>query len=171
MQMLAAGGRPAFSDGVRGADASNPRGYLEHERVKSLARDSGWVAAAENHALKVVAPLLPLLPAGPAYRVVFVQRDMDEVLRSQAAMLATSGNTAGRPDALRQAFVRHLADARAWAAAHAEAVLTLDHRALIATPREAARELAEFAGDGLDAAAMAAVVDPSLHRQRSAHHA
>ncbi len=33
MQMLAAGGLPALTDGARAADADNPRGYLEFERV------------------------------------------------------------------------------------------------------------------------------------------
>jgi hypothetical protein len=166
MQMLAAGGVRPFTDGARAPDASNPRGYLEHERVKALARDAAWVPEAEGHALKVVAPLLPHLPAGPRYRVVLVERDLDEVLRSQAAMLGALGRPAGRPDALRPAFERHLAAARAWTAAHAEASLVLPHRELVARPDEAAARLDALVGGGCDRAAMAGVVEPALYRQR-----
>ena len=48
LRMLAAGGLPILTDGVRGADEDNPHGYLEWERVKSLQRDASWVAAAQS---------------------------------------------------------------------------------------------------------------------------
>ena len=171
MQMLAAGGLPAFTDGGRPADDSNPRGYLEHERVKSLARESAWIADAEGHAIKVIAPLLPFLPAGPAYRAILIQRDMDEVLRSQSAMLESAGRTAARNDVLAPVFERHLDAARAWAEQSAEAWTHLAHRELIEHPIPSAQRLADFVGGSLDVAAMAACVDPSLHRQRSGDHA
>jgi tetratricopeptide (TPR) repeat protein len=44
MQMLAAGGVPVFADDHRPADASNERGYLEHELARRLAVDGSWVA-------------------------------------------------------------------------------------------------------------------------------
>ncbi len=40
MQMLAAGGLAPFADGHRAPDASNPRGYAEHDRVRAAARDA-----------------------------------------------------------------------------------------------------------------------------------
>ena len=45
MQMLVAGGMPAVSDGLRAADADNPRGYFELEAVKKLKTGSAWLAA------------------------------------------------------------------------------------------------------------------------------
>ncbi|HEX8384792.1 MAG TPA: hypothetical protein VF576_01340, partial [Rubricoccaceae bacterium] len=76
MQMLAAGGLAPATDDARAADASNPRGYYEHERVRSLApgADAGWMADADGRALKVVAPLVPHLPPGPRYTFVLVER-------------------------------------------------------------------------------------------------
>ncbi len=68
MQMLAAGGLEIVTDGLRQADASNPRGYFEDRRVKALARDAGWLGEAEGKAIKVVAPLITaaasLVPPG-----------------------------------------------------------------------------------------------------------
>ena len=58
MQMLAAGGVPVLTDGVRAPDADNPRGYFEFEPVKRTKRDASWVAQARGKAVKVVYPLL-----------------------------------------------------------------------------------------------------------------
>src|SRR5215212_2341111 len=88
MQMLAAGGMPVLAAAVRAPDADNPRGYLEFEAAKRTARDAAWVAGAAGKAVKLVHLLLPDLPQEHEYRVLFMRRDMDEVLASQRAMLA-----------------------------------------------------------------------------------
>lgn len=170
MQMLDAGGLPPATDAARAADASNPRGYYEHERVRSLAPgvDAAWMAAAEGHALKVVTPLVPRLPPGPAYTFVFVERDIAEVLASQRTMLERLGEPATARDA-RLASVYATATDTALAFAHAEPgarVVALSHRALVTDARAEAARLAEAFPD-LDADAMAAVVDPALYRERA----
>ncbi|HEX9951870.1 MAG TPA: hypothetical protein VGB53_08895 [Rubricoccaceae bacterium] len=170
MQMLAAGGLPPATDAAREADASNPNGYYEHERVRALAagEDAGWIAGADRRALKVVSPLVPRLPAGPAYTFVFVERDVAEVLASQRAMLARLGQAATASDArLADVYARATEAARAFADAEPGArVVTLRHRALVTDARAEAARLAE-ALPALDAAAMAAVVDPALYRERA----
>jgi hypothetical protein len=49
---------------------------------------------------------------------------------------------------------------------HLEAVY-IDYRGVIERPLEQARRIADFLGGGLDANAMAAVVDSSLYRNRA----
>lgn len=172
MQMVEAAGVPPFTDGTREADPSNPRGYYEHERIKKLPRDTDWLPDADGHAVKVVAPLLPGLPSGPTYRVILVERDLDEVLRSQTAMLARSGRAPASAEDLRAVYARYVRAARAWAGTHAE-TLTLHHGDILREPLAAARALCAFlaSGDGAapeaDPVTVAAVVDPSLHRQRA----
>src|SRR4029077_10320628 len=61
MQMLAAGGQPVLTDGLREADTDNPLGYFEYEPVKQLHRDARWFQHAEGKAVKIVSPLLPHL--------------------------------------------------------------------------------------------------------------
>jgi len=87
MQMLAAGGLPPLVDDRRDADESNPKGYFELEKVKRLPSENDWLAEGQAKAIKIVAPLVPFLPQGFDYRVIFMQRDMDEVLRSRHSML------------------------------------------------------------------------------------
>ena len=166
MQMLVAAGLPAFSDGDREADESNPRGYFEHEKVKALARDASWLPEADGHALKVVAPLLPHLPPGPSYRVIYVDRDLDEVIRSQAAMLARDDRQSAATEALRVAYARYDRAARDWMHTHASS-LVLSHATVLADPLAAASRVTGFLGSTADAREVAAVVDPSLHRQRA----
>ena len=87
MQMLAAGGAGLLTDGARAADRNNPLGYFEYEPVKRTGRDTTWLAEAKGKAVKVVAPLVAWLPDGLRYRAIFIERDLDEVLASQAEML------------------------------------------------------------------------------------
>ena len=92
MQMLAAGGFPVASDGVRHADPDNPRGYFELEAARRLARDASWLPAVAGRAVKLVHTLLPSLPPDLPVRVLLVRRRLDEVLASQRAMLARRGS-------------------------------------------------------------------------------
>ncbi|MBL8308098.1 MAG: hypothetical protein JNM33_15505 [Rubrivivax sp.] len=170
MQMLHAGGLPAWADGVRAADDSNPRGYFEHEAVKRLRSDNTWLPQARGHVVKIIHLLLRELPqqAGLAYRVVFMQRPLAEVLASQQAMLAREGRPAADPAVLHKAFETQLAQVEAWLATRADiAVLRLVHAQVMQEPRAAAEQLCSFLGLPLDVAAMAAAVDPALHRQRA----
>jgi LPS sulfotransferase NodH len=174
MQMLAAGGIAPHSDGVRAADPDNPRGYLEHEAAKRLARDSGWLAEARGRAVKVVHVLVPELPPRHAYRVLLVERRLDEVLASQERMLARREGREVGPDLpapderLAAAFRAQLETARCWLEAQPNVEwLRVRHADLIGDPAGSAARIADFLGEGLDRAAMAAAVEPALHRVRA----
>src|SRR3982751_6893917 len=106
MQMLAAGGLAPLSDGERKADTDNPRGYLEWERIKQLPKEPSLIAEAEGKVVKVISQLLLALPDGHEYRVVFMQRPLPEVLKSQDEMLRRRGNYEGGGDtsAIEDAF-------------------------------------------------------------------
>ncbi|MEO2034437.1 MAG: sulfotransferase family protein [Planctomycetaceae bacterium] len=167
MQMLAAGGMPIMSDEIRAPDTHNPRGYLEDRRVKSLESDNTWLAEAEGHALKVISLLLYELPTDLQYRVVFMRRDLDEVLRSQHRMLAADSNAHAAPE-IRTHFERHLVSLSAWfpRQSHLE-LLEIDYCRVVREPETAAASVAGFLKQELDLAAMASVVDPSLYRNRN----
>ena len=168
MQMLAAGGLTAFTDAKREADESNPRGYFEHDRVKALAKDSTWLPEADDMAVKVVAPLLRYLPAGPAYRIVFMERDIEEILRSQSTMLARDGRTSADREVLRRAYERQVAGAKAWAARQKRTeFMAIAYQDVLADAAAATARVNSFLGGSLNESAMAEAVDPSLHREHS----
>ncbi len=170
MRMLEAGGIPAVTDRVRTADDDNPHGYFELEAVKELPQNAGWLADAEGRAVKVVSALLDKLPAGRRYRVVFLERDLAEVLASQRRMLERRGEDAERvPDeAMAGMFRRHVATVLERARVRPEMpVLLLRHGDVLADPVTAARALEDFLGGGLRVTEMAAAVDSALWRQRA----
>ncbi len=171
MKMLEAGGVPVLTDGLRTADEDNPKGYYEVERVKDLARDAdkAWLGEARGKAIKVISYLLKSLPPTFNYKVVFIRRDLEEVLASQRKMLARRGETEDTaPERMRALFEDDL-----WRAGYQlkrrpefESV-ELHYSSVLARPLEEAQRLAAFLGGGLDAEAMAAAVDPQLYRNRA----
>lgn len=171
MQMLHAGGLPVLADQLRVADESNPRGYFEYEPVKRLRADRSWLPQARGRAVKIIHLLLRdlLLDGSMRYRIVFMQRPLEEVLASQQAMLQREGKATADPAVLRRAFESQLAQLHGWLAAQPDVqVLRVDHQRVIAEPLAVADTLCGFLGLDLDRAAMASAVDPSLHRQRAA---
>jgi predicted AlkP superfamily phosphohydrolase/phosphomutase/tetratricopeptide (TPR) repeat protein len=170
MQMLAAGGIPPLTDGERGADADNPRGYFEHRAATRLRQQTDWLRDAKGGAVKIVAQLLPHLPGEHHYRILFMERDLGEVLRSQSAMLRRLGRAAAKlSDAqLAATYRRQLRQVAAWLARQPNcSVLHVPHAAAVADPGGTAARVAAFLGGDLDVAAMAAMVDPALYRQRA----
>lgn len=171
MQMLAAGGMPVLTDGQRTPDTDNPRGYLELERVKQLKSDSSWLASAAGHAIKIIHLLLHDLPTTHQYDVLFMERDINEVLKSQAAMLTRSGRAGAPlpPERLAAVYQAQLASVRQWLAERpCFRVQSVRYSELVATPSDSVHAVRKFlrGGEDLDAAAMIAAVDPSLYRNR-----
>lgn len=173
MKMLQAGGIEVVTDGVRQADESNPKGYFELEAVKELekAEDTAWLKNARGRAVKIISFLLPFLPEEHNYRVILMQRDLDEVLASQNAMLVKRAEAPGTPEhdaQLRQHYEQHLAKVdRLLARRSCFAVLKVEYRSAIEQPHEEARRINEFVGGYLDVGRMAAIGDPALYRNRS----
>ena len=100
MKMLEAGGLSILQDGIRVANEDNPKGYFEDERVKDLHQDvdKSWLAASRGKVVKIISFLLPHLPETNNYRVLFMRRNLQEVLASQAKMLERRGEKSDTSD-------------------------------------------------------------------------
>ncbi|MCY2925435.1 MAG: sulfotransferase, partial [Planctomycetota bacterium] len=169
MQMLAAGGMDVMTDNARTADVDNPRGYFELEQVKAIKRDAAWLKQAGGKVFKMVSLLLYDLPADYRYRIIFMERNLDEILASQEKMLKRLGREAGRPDDMRRSFTTHLTKLNAWLAQQSHvALLRVAYQDLVAQPAGQAQRIVQFLGLPLDAAKMAQAVDPSLYRNKKA---
>ena len=95
MQMLQAGGMKLFTDSQRRADADNPKGYFEHRSSMLIESDASWIPLARGSAVKIICQHLPVLPEGESYKVIFMDRNMKEVIESQKAMLDRKGRKGG----------------------------------------------------------------------------
>ena len=167
MQMLDNGGVTVVTDNVRTADTDNPRGYYEFEQVKKIKEDVSWLPATRGKAFKMVSQLLYELPPNEKYRVIFMERDLDEMIRSQEKMLARLGKPAAPAEAIKQHFTRHLEKLRAWLAEQRNfEVLYVQYKEVVEHPAEQAAHIAGFLQANADAGAMAGTVDPALYRNR-----
>lgn len=160
-----------LSDGLRQPDEDNPRGYGEYEPAKQLQSDARWIERARGRAVKIVAPLVPALPAGVACRLILIERNLEEILDWQARMLARRGesleDTPARRARLKEEYTRLVQTVKAMARTRLGIeILTLGSDAVPRDSRTAAEAIDRFLGGGLAVDAMAAQVKPELHSQR-----
>jgi hypothetical protein len=172
MGMLHAGGLDVVTDGVRVADTSNPRGYYEDERVKTLASDDDrtWLRGARGKAVKIISFLLGNLPETNNYRVIFMHRDLQEVMASQRTMLAATKTPVDPATDARaaQEFEHHLQKVRLLLhSRRCFEVLDVGYSDVVENPRQQAERIARFVHVPLDLTRMAAMVDGELYRHRS----
>jgi hypothetical protein len=168
-QMLENGGIEVVTDSIRTADTDNPRGYFELEKVKQIKEDASWLPETRGKAFKMVSQLLYNLPVTERYRVIFMQRDLDEMLISQEKMLERLGRPAAPRELIRNSFIAHLERLHAMLGQQRHiAVLRVDYHDLLERPAEMAEIVREFLGGRGDVARMAASVDPALYRNRKA---
>lgn len=160
MRMLEAGGMPLLVDGNRPPDAHNPAGYFEFAPVKRTHTDASWVAHAAGMAVKVVSAHLQHLPAGYEYRVIFMQRRIEEVVASQNALLAFLGEAVPpeTPDETAARLGAHVAAVLHWAERQTHMrVLRVDYEAVLHNPAGIAAMIGRFLDVALDTAKMARV--------------
>jgi hypothetical protein len=172
MNMLEAGGVELLVDGVRRADGNNPRGYFEFEPVKDLDRDgdASWLERAPGKAIKVISYLLPKLPEAFTYHVIFMNRDLSEILASQRRMLIDRSQPVSdtSDEQMLTIYEAHLENIRQMmTAAQCFTTLYVDHRALIDHPADQARRVNAFLGGHLHTDQMARVPELQLYRNRA----
>jgi hypothetical protein len=171
MKMLQAAGMSIVTDEIRSADEDNPKGYFELERVKGLEKDEdkSWLEEARGKAIKIISFLLKDLPVTNNYKVLFMNRHLEEVLASQSKMLARRGESSEANDEkMRELYENHLWKVR-YLMKHQPHLQALDihYREVLANPRAEAERIARFIGLDLDADKMASTVDEQLYRNRA----
>ncbi len=167
MQMLDNGGIPVVTDNIRTADTDNPRGYYEFEQVKKIKEDVSWLPETRGKAFKMVSQLLYELPSSQKYRIIFMERDMDEMLVSQEKMLARLNKPTAPRAAIERAFREHLRKLREWVSGQPNIeTLYVSYNELVERPEGQAERVSAFLDGRANAASMARTVDPSLYRNR-----
>jgi len=170
MKAIHAGGIESIVDNIRKADEDNPKGYYEFEPVKKTKEDASWLNDASGKVVKMVYRLLYDLPAEFQYRVVFMRRDIKEVLASQNKMLERSGKSGGgiSDEQMEALFAAELAKCEKWLAEQPNfSVLSVVHRDMINDAATQVQKINDFLDGGLDTEAMASTVDPALYRNRN----
>lgn len=171
MQMLHRGGVEVVTDNIRAADSDNPRGYFEYELVKKIESDVSWLPATRGKAFKMISQLLYHLPATETYRVIFMERDLDETLLSQEKMLQRLGRTGAPRAAIKAAYSTHLEQLHEWLERQSHfSVVRVSFDELVNRPELQAERVNQFLAGAADVSAMVQTVDPLLYRNRKPMH-
>jgi hypothetical protein len=170
MRMLEAGGMDVAVDNIREADEDNPKGYYELEKVKDIKNDYSWLDNVQGKVVKMVSMLLYELPSTRDYNIIFMQRDIGEILASQRTMLQRKGNRSDINDEeMGKLFNRHLEEIENWLAGQKNMrVFYIHYKNVIEDPRNIAQVINHFLNETLNIEKMVETVDRSLYRQRSA---
>lgn len=170
MKMLEAAGIPVVTDKLRVPDQNNPNGYYELERVKQLKDgDVGWLKEAKGGVVKIISALITHLPADYSYKVIFMQRDLLEVLASQRKMLGRLGKPEDKvgDEQMAKIYQGHLRSVETWLKRQPNVeLLYINYNQMINDPLEPANQVNEFLGGHLDIQAMLAVINKDLYRER-----
>lgn len=170
MSMLAAGGLEVMTDNLREADNDNPAGYYEFEEVKSLVNgEYSWITNSGGKVVKVISTLLPYLPDGYGYRIVFMRRAMKEVLASQRKMLINRGQDPDKvsDDQIAEVFEKNLRQVERWIETQPNTTrIDINYNRLMENPEPLVAQINEFLGGNLNEEMMLGVIDPNLYRQR-----
>ncbi len=170
MRMLEAGGIEVMTDNIRKANEDNPHGYFEFEKVKKIKDDSSWLDAAWGRVFKMVSMLLYDLPSDKKYKVIFMKRDIREIMASQRIMLERHGRDKGGVDdgEMGKLFEKHLNQIENWLEKQSNInILYVSYNDIIKKLRENAETVNQFLGGGLDVERMLAAIDKSLYRNKS----
>lgn len=170
MAMLEVGGVPLLTDGERVPDDDNPKGYFEFERVKKLQEgDVSWLSEAQGKAVKVISYLLFKLPDTHQYQVIFIRRNLDEILSSQKKMLLHRGEDPNKVSdtELKTVMSNHLAQVEEWLGNQPNIrSLDIDYNRLLENPEDDVRRITDFLDLSLNPNDLKSIIEPKLYRQR-----
>ena len=170
MQMLDAAGLEILTDAERAADQDNPRGYLEYKPITQLATRPELLDQMDGKAVKVISGLLAHLKFAAPAKVIYIQRDIEEIADSQNKMVMRL--TGKAPEVDRERYLQILNKHSNWSLNFLTKSPTLEpliieYRKLIETPAATLQHIAAFLElDNEQLDAMRACIDPSLYRNR-----
>lgn len=170
MNMLEASGMPVLTDHIRTADDDNPKGYYEFERVKRLPDgDIKWLADAQGKAVKVISALVEYLPSLYNYKVIFMRRDMEEILASQKQMLVRRSEPTDKvkDQEMAEMFQKHLAKVEDWLTRQPNMdVVYIHYNQVLQEPDRYLKPVVELLDGAVELQPMLDILDNKLYRQR-----
>ena len=166
MRMLAEGGLPVITDELRRPDSDNPKGYFEFETVRQMSEGSvEWLESSGGKAVKVISALLEYLPPSYAYKIIFLERDVHEILASQRKMLMNRNEKEmGNEAEIEVQIQKHLSAMKPWLVRQPNMeVLYVNYNSLMAKPESLCGQITEFLELPLNQSRMLAVPDQHLY--------
>lgn len=164
MQLLNKSSLDILSDGIRQKDISNPEGYYELEAVKGIVRDNSFLKDAAGKVVKIVAPLPIYLDKSLDYRIVFMRRDIEEVLKSQEKML-NKDQTSER-EKFRTIYEMHLKKTYHFFDSHSIPYIDIQYKQLLNNSEQELAKLIEFLNLSTPIQDLLSVIKVDLYRNK-----
>jgi hypothetical protein len=164
MQLLNQSSLEILSDGIRQKDTNNPEGYFELEAVKGIVRDNSFLKNASGKVVKIVAPLPIFLDKSLSYRVVFMRRDIEEVLRSQEKML--NKDQSSEREKFKAIYESHLQKTYQFFTANAIPYIDIQYKQLLVDSENELNRLLEFLELSNSVEELLSVIRMDLYRNK-----
>jgi hypothetical protein len=131
----------------------------------SIHKDNSWLELAQNKSVKVVAPLLKFLSPKYRYKVIFMNRDLSEIIKSQQKMIGKNADVL--PLKLFEAYQKQLKQVEIWKNKEPGVeIIYLDYKQVLDQTEEVAKKLSSFIGLELNTSEMITCVDKTLYRNK-----
>ena len=166
MRILDAAGLEIATDKVRGPDHCNPQGYYEIDNiVNKLKHEPDLIFEYSGKVLKVIHYGLEYLPKGE-YKIVYIERDLDEVMASMDKMI---GQTDNHRESTKKAFQKLGEDVKKLIAQRDDMnVLYISHRTLLTEPKIEIERMINFLDlDSSKMDDMLNAIDKTLYRNKN----
>jgi hypothetical protein len=165
MQIVDKAGIEVLSDGKRESDISNPEGYFELEAVKKIVTNNSFLKEAVGKAVKIVAPLPLFIDQTLSYKVIFMKRSIDEVLKSQEIML--NKDQQSEREKFATIFSSHIDKTQRFFTDKNIPFLEVNYEQLIQYPEEEIERLVDFLEIEANKEMMLSAIKPELYRNRN----
>ena len=171
MKMLKEGGIQILSDDVKKPDDNNPQGYFEYDLVSKLPEGkTDWLEEAEGKVVKVISYFLHHLPPKHEYRVLFMERNFSEILKSQKkTIIEEKQKIHKKEDKMMEDYYKtHIKQTKEWLSLQPNfSVIYLSYNELVKNPNQDLSKLSNFLEHELNLDKMSKAIDQNLYRQRS----
>lgn len=164
MQLFKAANASIATDAHRGEDENNPKGYYELEAVKGIVKNNAFLKELDGKTIKIVAPLVTFIDLSLDYRVVFMLRDLDEVVQSQEKMVGKDQQNL--KEKFKSMYALHIEKSRQFLRANNISFIEIQHRELLENPETCLHSLIDFCSWETPIEELKSVIDQSLYRNR-----
>jgi hypothetical protein len=165
MQILEKVPLEIMTDNLRKSDINNPEGYYELEAVKGIVRNNQFLRDCEGKVVKIVAPLVQFINLEFKYKVIFMRRNMEEILMSQEKMLAKDQSS--EREKFKTIYNLHLKKTSEFLTSNQIPFLEVEYHELIDKPIYEIEKMLQFLEIAGNKQVLANQVNSNYYRNRS----
>jgi hypothetical protein len=171
MQILHSGGIPILCDNEVLPDESNPRGYFEYSPVKNSFKDISWIPQAHGKAVKVITQLIPCIKTDVKIKIIFMERELKEVIQSQHKMILQKNNKTSQSNLFDQklidTYTAQISKVEDWIQEKSQIeYIKIKYNQLINNPKYSIEQINTFLSIELNMNKIIEVIDPNLYRNK-----